>query len=52
MVRFGPSRGGKNKDPKNNAYPKTNPKTHVIHARQLDNPVPRTKARYWSCRAW
>ena len=54
MVRFGHQGGGKNKDSKTMRIKKSNPaRRKSFRARHnCDNPGPRTKARYWSCRAW
>jgi len=54
MVRFGHQGGGKNKDSKTMRIKKSNPaRRKSFRARHnCDNPGPKTKARYWSCRAW
>jgi len=54
MVRFGHQGGGKNKDSKTMRIKKSNPaRRKSFRARHnCSNPGPRTKARYWSCRAW
>lgn len=54
MVRFGHQGGGKNKDSKTMRIKKSNPaRRKSFRARHnCKNPGPRTKARYWSCRAW
>ena len=54
MVRFGHQGGGKNKDSKTMRIKKSNAaRRKSFRARHnCDNPGPRTKARYWSCRAW
>ena len=54
MVRFGHQGGGKNKDSKTMRIKKSDPaRRKSFRARHnCDNPGPRTKARYWSCRAW
>ena len=54
MVRFGHQGGGKNKDSKTMKIKKSDPKRRKsFRARHnCDNPGPKTKARYWSCRMW
>ena len=54
MVRFGHQGGGKNKDKKTMRIKKSNAaRRKSFRARHnCSNPGPRTKARYWSCRAW
>ena len=54
MVRFGHQGGGKNKDSKTMRIKKSNAaRRKSFRARHnCSNPGPRTKARYWSCRAW
>jgi len=54
MVRFAHQGGGKNKDSKTMRIKKSNPaRRKSFRARHnCDNPGPKTKARYWSCRAW
>jgi len=54
MVRFGHQGGGANKDKKTMRIKKSNPaRRKSFRARHnCDNPGPKTKARYWSCRAW
>lgn len=54
MVRFGHQGGGKNKDSKTMKIKKSDPKRRKsFRARHnCDNPGPKTKARYWSCKAW
>ena len=54
MVRFGHQGGGKNPDKKTMRIKKSNPaRRKSFRARHnCDNPGPKTKARYWSCRAW
>jgi len=54
MVRFGHQGGGKNKDSKTMRIKKSNPaRRKSFRARHnCDNPGPKTKARYWSCRPW
>ena len=54
MVRFGHQGGGKNPDSKTMRIKKSNPERRKsFRARHnCDNPGPKTKARYWSCKAW
>ena len=54
MVRFGHQGGGKNKDSKTMRIKKSNAaRRKSFRARHnCSNPGPKTKARYWSCRAW
>ena len=54
MVRFGHQGGGVNKDSKTLTIKKKNPaRRKSFRARHnCDNPGPKTKARYWSCKAW
>jgi len=54
MVRFGHQGGGVNKDKKTMRIKKSNAaRRKSFRARHnCDNPGPKTKARYWSCRAW
>jgi hypothetical protein len=54
MVRFGHQGGGANKDSKTMRIKKSNPKRRKsFRARHnCSNPGPKTKARYWSCKAW
>lgn len=54
MVRFGHQGGGANKDSKTMRIKKNDPKRRKsFRARHnCDNPGPKTKARYWSCRMW
>ena len=54
MVRFGHQGGGKNKDSKTKRIKKSNAaRRKSFRARHnCSNPGPKTKARYWSCRAW
>lgn len=54
MVRFGHQGGGKNPDSKTMRIKKSNPERRKsFRARHnCDTPGPKTKARYWSCKAW
>jgi hypothetical protein len=54
MVRFGHQGGGVNKDSKTMSIKKSDPaRRKSFRARHnCDNPGPKTKARYWSCKAW
>jgi len=54
LVRFGHQGGGANKDKKTMRIKKSNPKRRKsFRARHnCDNPGPKTKARYWSCKMW
>ena len=54
MVRFGHQGTGKGPNPKTMRIRKNNPKARKnFRARHnCDNPGPKTKARYWSCKKW
>ena len=54
LVRFGHQGGGVNPDKKTMKIKKSNAERRKsFRARHnCDNPGPKTKARYWSCRAW
>jgi hypothetical protein len=54
MVRFGHQGGGVNKDSKTMRIKKSNAERRKsFRARHnCDNPGPKTKARYWSCKKW
>ena len=54
MVRFGHQGGGASKDSKTMRIKKSNPERRKsFRARHnCDNPGPKTKARYWSCKMW